>query len=129
MSAHILDKAYTITDPNGVAAGVVVVADSNAGECKLPAAVNAGAILGVTTAAQSLQNAAVPVRKAGITLVTAAEAIAYGAPVNIAGTSGKVKTVDETTGSKVNCLGFAETAASADGDMIEVFISIHERET
>ncbi|GAB4321201.1 MAG: hypothetical protein Kow0059_15790 [Candidatus Sumerlaeia bacterium] len=128
MSAHILDKAYTITDPEGVAAGRVVVAGANPGQCALPAAANAGALLGVTTAAQTRPDAPVPVRKAGIALVAAAGPIAYGAPVNAAGASGKVKAVSETAGTKINCLGFAETAASADGDLIEVFISIHERE-
>jgi len=67
------------------------------------------------------------VRKAGIARVEAAGAISLGVPVNVAGTSGKVKAIDETTGTKINCVGFAETAASTDGDLIEVFLSFHER--
>lgn len=128
MSIHILDKAYTITEEIGVAAGRVVVAGTNPGECALPGAANAGAILGVTTASQSREGASVPVRKAGIALVAAAGEIAYGAPVNVDGASGKVKAIDETAGTKINCLGFAETSAAVDGDLIEVFISIHQRE-
>lgn len=127
MPSYILDKAYKVTDANGVDANLVVVQGTNAGECALPGAANAGSILGVTMHSQSLQNKNVSVRKAGIASVVAAGTIAVGAPVNIAGTSGKVKAIDETTGTKINCVGFAETAASADGDIIDVFLSLHER--
>jgi hypothetical protein len=127
MSSYILDKAYAIEEANGVGAYVVAVQGTAAGGAKLPTAANAGAILGVTVHSQSLQGANVAVRKAGIARVKAAGEIALGAPVNVAGTSGKVKAIDETEGTAVNCLGFAETAAAADGDVIEVFISLHER--
>lgn len=127
MPSYILDKAYKVTDANGVDANLVVVQGTNAGECALPGAANAGAILGVTMHSQSLQNKNVSVRKAGIASVVAAGAISVGAPVNVAGTSGKVKAIDETSGTKINCVGFAETAASADGDIIDVFLSLHER--
>jgi len=127
MPSYILDKAYKVTDANGVDANLVVVQGTNAGECALPGAANAGAILGVTMHSQSLQNKNVSVRKAGIASVVAAGAISVGVPVNVAGTSGKVKAIDETSGTKINCVGFAETAASADGDIIDVFLSLHER--
>jgi hypothetical protein len=127
MSSYILDKAYAIEDSGGVGAYLAVAQGTAAGTAKLPGAANAGAILGVTVHSQSLQGANVAVRKAGIARVKAAGAIALGAPVNIAGTSGKVKAVNEAQGTAVNCLGFAETAAAADGDVIEVFISLHER--
>lgn len=127
MSSYILDKAYAIDEANGVGAYRAVVQGTDAGECKLPGAANAGAILGVTVHSQSRQGANVAVRKAGIARVAAAAAIGVGAPVNIAGATGKVKAIDETTGTKVQCLGFAETAAGADGDVIEVFLSMHER--
>ncbi len=127
MPSYILDKAYKVTDANGVDANLVVVQGTNAGECALPGAANAGAILGVTMHSQSLQNKNVSVRKAGIASVVASGAISVGVPVNIAGTSGKVKAIDETSGTKINCAGFAETAASADGDIIDVFLSLHER--
>ena len=127
MPSYILDKAYKVTDANGVDANLVVVQGTNAGECALPGAANAGAILGVTMHSQSLQNKNVSVRKAGIASVVASGAISVGVPVNIAGTSGKVKAIDETSGTKINCVGFAETAASADGDIIDVFLSLHER--
>ena len=127
MPSYILDKAYKVTDANGVDANLVVVQGTNAGESALPGAANAGAILGVTMHSQSLQNKNVSVRKAGIASVVAAGAISVGVPVNVAGTSGKVKAIDETSGTKINCVGFAETAASADGDIIDVFLSLHER--
>lgn len=128
MSHYILDKAYKVTDASGVEAARVVVQGTNAGECALPGAANAGAILGVTTHAQSLQNQNVSVRKAGIARVEAAGAIPVGSAVNISGTSGKVKAQSEASGTAVNCLGFAETAATADGDIVEVFICLHERD-
>jgi len=127
MSSYILDKAYSIDETNGVAAYRVVVQGTNAGEAKLPGGANAAKILGVTVHSQTAQGANVAVRKAGIARVTAAGAIAVGVPVNIAGTSGKVKAISEASGTHIPCLGFAETAASADGDIIDVFISLHER--
>ena len=116
MSNYILDKAYKITDANGAGANLVVVQSTNDGECALPGAANAPKILGVTTFAQATQNKSVSVRKAGIAKVVAAGSISAGNPVNIAGTSGKVKAINESGGTLVNCVGFAETSASADGD-------------
>jgi len=127
MANYILDKAYEVTDTNGVPAHRVVVQGTNAGECALPGAANAPKILGVTVHAQSLKGQNVAVRKAGIARVEAAGTMALGVPVNIAGTTGKVKAINESSGTKINCVGFAETAASADGDIIEVFLSFHER--
>lgn len=127
MSSYILDKAYSIDEVSGVGAYLAVVHGASAGEAKLPAAANAGGILGVTVHSQSRQGGHVAVRKAGIARVTAAGAITVGAPVNIDGASGKVKAIDEAAATSVECLGYAETAAGADGDLIEIFISIHER--
>lgn len=127
MSSYILDKAYAISETSGVGAYLVVVQGTNPGEAKLPGAANAGSILGVTVHSQALEGANVAVRKAGIARVKAAGAISVGAPVNIAGTSGKVKAIDETAGTAIECLGFAETAAAADGDIIEVYLALHQR--
>jgi hypothetical protein len=127
MPSYILDKAYSIAETEGVGACLVVVQGTNSGEAALPAAANAGSILGVTVHSQALEGANVAVRKAGVARVVAAGAIDVGAPVNVAGASGKVKAVTEDPDTKINCLGFAETAAGADGDVIEVFISLHER--
>lgn len=127
MSHYILDKAYSIDEAAGVDAYRVVVQGAETGQAKLPAAANAGAILGVTVHSQSRQTGHVAVRKAGIARVAAASAIPVGAPVNVAGASGKVKAVNEAPGTLVQCLGFAETPATADGDILEVFIALHER--
>jgi len=127
MSHYILDKAYSIDEPAGVEAYRVVVQGTETGQANLPAAANAGALLGVTVHSQSRQGGHVAVRKAGIARVTAASAIAVGAPVNVADATGKVKAIDESTGTAVQCLGFAETLATGDGDIMEVFIQLHER--
>ncbi|MCE5228772.1 DUF2190 family protein [bacterium] len=127
MSSYILDKAYAIEETSGVGAYLVVVQGTNPGEAKLPAAANAGSILGVTVHSQALEGANVAVRKAGIARVKAAGAISVGAPVNIAGTTGKVKAISETAGTKIECLGFAETASAADGDIIEIYLAFHQR--
>lgn len=127
MAIYLMDKSYRITTSGGVASGRVVVAGSVAEQCALPAAANAGKLLGITMTSQTEAGRAVAVRKAGIAQVVAAGAITVGAPVNIADSSGRVKAVSESAGTKVQCLGFAETSAAAAGDLIEVFISIHER--
>lgn len=127
MPIHVLDKTYKIVSPNGVGAGRVVVQGPLPGECTLPAAENAPGLLGITMHSQLSEGRAVTVRKAGIAEVVAAGAIPAGAPVIAAGSSGKVKQATASPGTKLNCLGFAETTAVTDGDIIEVFISIHER--
>ncbi|MFW6303053.1 MAG: hypothetical protein ACOC2L_00405 [Candidatus Sumerlaeota bacterium] len=127
MSHYILDKAYRVSDVGGVGAALVVVQGTNAGECALPSAANADGILGVTVHAQSLQRQNVAVRKAGIARVVAAGAVNVGDPVHVAGASGKVQAVSTDASGLAKCLGFAETAAAGDGDIMEVFISLHER--
>ncbi len=125
MSSYILDKAYSIDETDGVGAYRVVVCGTNPGEAKLPSGANVGKILGVTVHSQTRQGGNVAVRKAGIARVTAAGAIALGDRVNVADATGKVKALDESPGTFIECLGYAETPASGDGDVIEVFLSIH----
>jgi hypothetical protein len=127
MAIYLMDKSYRIATTGGTPSGRVVVAGSTAGQCAVPAAANAGKILGVAVTSQTELGRSLSVRKAGTAEVTAAGAIAVGDPVNIADDAGRVKTVNESSGIKVQCLGFAETPAATAGDMIEVFISIHER--
>lgn len=127
MPIHLLDKAYRVAEANGVAAYRVVVQATNAGECRLPTADNAGGLLGVTLHAQPTVGRQVTVRKAGIAEVAAAGPVAVGAPVIAAGNTGKVKSATGAPGTRLNVLGFAETPALQDGDLIEVFLSIHER--
>lgn len=128
MPQYILDKAYKIIDPGGVDAFRVVVQAANAGNAMLPPCANVGTILGTTVHGQSVQGMNVGVRKAGIARVIAAGPIDVGDPVNVADAMGRVKSVyNHHEGGDVNCLGFAETAADKEGDVIEVFISLHER--
>lgn len=127
MAIYLMDKTYRIATGGGVPSARVVVSGGQAGQCAVPPSGNAGGILGVTITSQSELGRGVSVRKAGIADVVAAGAIPAGAPVNIADATGRVKAVNETAGTKVQCVGFAETGATQAGDVIEVFISIHER--
>lgn len=127
MPNYVLDKAYRVGTPTGVGAQRVVVHGPITGECQLPAAENAGGLAGVTVHAQATQGRAVTVRKLGIAEVVAAGPIALGSPVMAAGSNGKVKAATGAPGTRVNVLGFAESPATQDGDVIEVFLAIHER--
>ncbi len=133
MSSYILDKSYVIREESGVSAYRVVVATANGGEAKLPEWPNAGSILGVTVHSQTRQGGQVAVRKAGIVRVMAAGPVAVGDWVNVAGASGKVNAVDEPLSNsepasyRVETVGQAETAAGADGDIIEVFVCFGQR--
>jgi hypothetical protein len=127
MSIYLMDKAYRVATEGGILANRVVVAGTNSGECTLPGAANAGAILGVTVFGQPEAGRSISVRKAGTVEVAAAGAIAAGAPVNIADAQGRVKAINESTGTKVQCIGFAETGSAAAGDLIEIMLSFHER--
>jgi len=127
MAIYLMDKTYRINTTGGAASARVVVAGAATGQCALPAAANAGKILGVTVTSQPEIGRGISVRKAGIAEVVAAASIAPGSPVNIADATGRIKAVNESAGTKVQCLGFAETGATTAGDIVEVFISIHER--
>lgn len=127
MPIYLMDKSYRVAPGGGIPAHRVVVQGGAAGECKLPAAANAAAILGVTVHTQSVAGRSISVRKAGIAEVVASGAVTPGQPVNVHGNTGKVKSISESPGTKVNCLGFAETGSASDGDIIEVFLCPHER--
>jgi hypothetical protein len=127
MTHYILDKTYEVEEANGIPAHRTVIVGTAPGQATLPGAANVGGFLGITTHGQTRDGGSVSVRKAGIARVEAAGAIALGAPVNIAGTTGRVKAIDEAGGTKVECIGYAESTASAAGDLVEVFILPHER--
>lgn len=127
MPLYLLDKAYKVSAP--VSAGAIVVADSVAGVCKLPAAANAGKILGIAVSSQSETGRAVTIRKAGTAEVRVAGAVNPGDPLMIADNTGKAKIISEVPGTKVECIGFAETKATAANQSVEVFICIHQRTT
>ena len=127
MPYYILDKTYRTTNADTPAARVVVREINGANTVSMPAGANAGMIAGITVHGQSEIGRAVSVRKAGIAEVVAAGSIAPGAPVMIADTMGRVKAVSETAGTKVEVVGFAETPANVAGDLIEVYVSPHQR--
>jgi hypothetical protein len=126
--SYVLDKTYTIDDSGGVGQFVAVVQGAAAGGCKKPTGANAGQFLGFTQEAQATQNKGVSVRKLGISWAIAGSAITAGDYVRIAGTTGKVESAQTDAiaapgTAKVNyVIGTAETAASTDGDIIQVLI-------
>ena len=123
-------RTYKITDAAGVLAGRVVVQGTNAGECKKPSSADEGKAIGITQEAQATQNKGVLVKESGRSRVVAAGVIAVGDAIGIADNTGKVKSVQTDmaaapgTAKVVNVLGYARTAAGADGDEIEVQINI-----
>jgi hypothetical protein len=123
----VFDTTYREEDAGGVLQYRAVVQGANEGGCKKPAAANAGGFLGFTQASAA-QNIGVPVRKLGTSRAVAAGVIAAGDYVNIADNVGKVQScqadVDAAPGvaKQLNVIGKAETAAGADGDVIQVFV-------
>lgn len=122
-------RTYKITDAAGVLAHRAVVRGTNDGECKKPTAANVGKFVGITAEAQATQNKPVPVDVDGVVFGVASGAISYGDMVNIADTGGKLASVEATVAlGLVNpaavqyVVGFAETAAAADGDLFKVRI-------
>lgn len=127
MAIYLMDKTYRSITSGGIPSARVVVAGTVTGQCQLPSAANATKILGVTVTSQAELGRGISVRKAGIASVVAAAPVAAGVPVNIADATGRVKGITEAAGTRVQCVGFAESAAVQAGDLIDVFISIHER--
>ncbi len=128
-------RSYKITDAGGVDKFLAVVRDG-AGAVKKPTGAGVGLCVGFTQEKQATQNRSVRVKVAGYTFAVAAAAITAGDAVDINGTTGKVRSAQArlaaaTAGAAevVNVVGYAETAAGADGDMIEVRIAIFSKGT
>ena len=134
-ATSVLDKTYK----NEVAAGITkysaLVHGTGAGGAQLPAAANAANLVGVAQeeveapSGGSAVGRGVSVRKLGITRVIAAQAISVGDFVNVADAQGRVKPLNEVAGTLVHVLGMAETVATAAGDIVQVFLSIHDSTT
>lgn len=90
MSNYVLDKSYRVAPESGIGAGLVVVRGADDGECDLPAGAHAGAVLGITTHAQTRLGRYIGVRRLGIASAVAAGAIARGARVAVADSQGRV---------------------------------------
>ncbi|PKO17124.1 hypothetical protein CVU37_10010 [candidate division BRC1 bacterium HGW-BRC1-1] len=129
MAYYLFDKAYRIAEAqtNGVPANRVVVQSTLEGDCQLPADANAAGLLGITMHSQLTPGRRVTVRKGGTAECVSAATIAPGTPLMVADAGGRVKPVEGAAGAHVNCIGFAESGASAMGDVVEVFLCIHQR--
>lgn len=124
-------RTYKITDASGVLIYRAVVQGAAAGEVAKPAGANAGKFVGVTQEAQGTQNKSVRVKESGRTFAVASGAIAVGDAVSIGDSSGKLQSCQTGyvaapgTAALVYCVGFARTAAGADGDIFEVQLNPH----
>lgn len=98
--------------------GAVVVAGTAPGKVKLPAAANAGQIIGVAvTPAEAGRDVSVAV--VGVATCAAGTAITMGTPVVVYDATGKVG----PAGANANILGIALSAAGGDGEAVDVLIS------
>ncbi len=121
-------QSYKIEDAAGVLRYRAVVRGAAEGGVKKPAAANEGKFVGITQDSQAVQNKAVTVKTQGRSFVVAAGVIAYGDAVGIGDNTGKVISAQTDyaaaagVAKNVYVIGFAETAAGADGDIIEINI-------
>jgi hypothetical protein len=156
-SEQTLKKSYRLDSNVEVGKFTVVVASSTnyPDGCNVPSAANAGTILGVAqnsiipsgtadysggqyniTSGTAWPANVIPAQgqgeemqviRSGISRSVASGAISRGDAVNVANNQGQIKTVNEAGGTLVHVLGFAEDAAGAAGDVIRVFVQIHDR--
>jgi hypothetical protein len=123
-------RTYKETDAAGVAAHRAVVRGTNDGECKKPAAANAGGFVGITAEAQATQNKGVSVQIDGIALAEMYGTGSYGDAVNIGDTSGRlascqtelVDTAEAGGAYLTYVVGYAEKAWTQTGDLIPIRI-------
>lgn len=122
-SLGIPAKPRTVNDAGGVTLSQIVVQGTNEGEVKNPAAANGSKIRGVVEgldANNGANGSRVSVRDHGEGVCIASAAIAVGDYVNIAGTTGRVKTVSEASTTVIWLVGEALSAATAAGDQVRV---------
>lgn len=117
-----------VNDAAGVLANRVLVAGTNANEVKNPAAANASKIIGVA-GHDAANGEDVSIYSFGIVNCVAASAIAVGDYVNVAGTTGKVKTISEASTTVVYPVGIARSATTADTQYVKVQLSLGSRYT
>ncbi len=158
-SEQTLKKSYRLDANVELGKFTVVVTSSTnfADGCGVPSGANTGPILGVAqnsvipsgvsdyssgqynivsgTAWPSNsipaagQGEEIQVIRHGISRCVAAGSINRGDELNVADSQGRVKTVNETAGTLVYVLGFAEDAASNAGDVIRVLVSPYNKKT
>ncbi|MDK2972291.1 MAG: hypothetical protein PWP23_2046 [Candidatus Sumerlaeota bacterium] len=93
MSNYVLDRAFSVEEPNGVARYRAVAGGANADGCVYPDGANAPGILGVTMHAQTRPGRAVTVRRLGIAPCEAASAFARGSRVCVADATGRIASI------------------------------------
>lgn len=101
MGNYVLDKAYRITEGEGIAAGIVAAPAEGEETCRV-ASPEDPAVLGITTYSQPREGRFVAVRRLGIGAVIAAGAIGRGEAVRVANDQGHVSAIPRpiyTTGS------------------------------
>lgn len=101
MANYVLDKAYRITEEEGIGAGIAVAPDGGEETCRV-ATPEDPSILGVSTYSQPRQGRFVAVRRLGIASVIAAGPIGRGGAVRIGNDEGHVAAIPlpvYTTGS------------------------------
>lgn len=115
---------YKVNQSGGVTKRAVLIEHStNPFEAKLPGGANAGEIVGIARETTA-DGDHVAVQQSGEAECIASAAVGVGDRVNIAGTTGKVKTVSEGAGVIVYGVGRALTAATADNDIITVALQL-----
>lgn len=112
---------FKVNQTGGVTIRQVVVQSTNPFECALPAAANAIPAGVVRETVGNGEHTAV--QRFGEAECIASAAIAIGDRVNIANTSGQIKTSAEAAGT-ANILGIARTAATAVGDYVTVALQM-----
>lgn len=99
MGHYVLDIAYRVEGGDPIPRRRCVVAGESEGGCRMPAGANAWGVLGVALHTQSVEGAAVSVRRLGIARAEAAGPIPRGAMVRVAGADGRVAAIDAPTAS------------------------------
>ena len=123
LESYVLDKTY-IAD-GALTQYAVVLYGATTGHVKAPAAALDRTIAGVVQETASASGDTVRVRKMGISKVIASEAISVGIAVGINDIEGRVK--DPTVwASGDGVVGYADTPASASGDIIDCWLGIRE---
>lgn len=108
-------------EDGAIGAGLAVVQGTAARQAKLPAAAGARAV-GVTAFAVGAAGRQMAVISMGMATATASAAIAVGDPLQVAGTSGKLKKAAPSQGANANVIGYALSSAAADGEEFEALI-------
>lgn len=114
-----------VNDAGGVTLHEAVVQGTNEGEVKNPAAANANKVIGLVERLGPKNGANtddVGVRVMGEGIGIANAAIAVGDYVNIAATTGRLKTISEAVNT-ANVVGIAQSAATAAGDQVRVLLT------